>query len=135
MRSDGWGNTYHHRRPPALAAFGDFSGDPHSDCGGFPCRGNCPMRRLEEWAERFCCHASRSTATESTWCSAAKRNGARSRAAAESVRTRGKTLIELPERAVKRVAPVSSCPGRGHKLQTCLNLRRIARGSRAANMC
>src|SRR5271157_4941425 len=75
MRSDGWGNTYHHRRPPALAAFGDFSGDPHSDCGGFPCRGNCPMRRLEERAERCCCHASRSTATESTWCSAAKRNG------------------------------------------------------------
>ena len=28
---------------------------------------------------------------------AAKRNGARSRAAAESVRTRGKTPIELPE--------------------------------------
>src|SRR5271166_6042543 len=27
---------YHHRRPPALAAFGDFSEDPHSDCGGFP---------------------------------------------------------------------------------------------------
>jgi hypothetical protein len=44
MRSDRRGHTYHHRRPPAPAAVGDFSGNPHSDCGGFPRRGTCPMR-------------------------------------------------------------------------------------------
>src|SRR5208337_5034028 len=125
----------------ALAAFGDFSGDPHSDCGGFPCRGNCPMRRLEERAERCCCHASRSRATESTWCSAAKRNGAgaelrRNPSGLEAkLPSRSRRQHELSKRAVKRVAPVSSCPGRGHKLQTCLNFRRIARSSRAANIC